>query len=123
MAESCSSCKIRGIRYCLICHTIDTDKGFKYLSRQIRKASAINTYLHNKPVRHLWFGSKYRFFKDSEEPTIKLNFKVLTMIPPCQDLQAEHMNMRIIDCIHCYVLMEEGPGHRLIVVLHLLVAD
>jgi len=41
----------------------------------------------------------------------------------CQDLQAEHMNMRIMDCINCYVLMEEGPAHRLIAVLHPLGAD
>jgi len=43
--------------------------------------------------------------------------------PKCQVLQAEHMNMRIIECIDCYVLMEEGPAHRLIVVLHPLGAD
>jgi len=40
-----------------------------------------------------------------------------------QDLQAEHMNMRIIDCIDCYILMEEGPARRLIIVLHPLSAD
>jgi len=33
------------------------------------------------------------------------------------------MNMRIIDCIGCYILMEEGPAYRLIVVLHPLDAD
>jgi len=26
--------------------------------------------------------------------------------------------MRIIDCIDFYILMEEGPAHRLIIVLH-----
>ena len=31
--------------------------------------------------------------------------------------------MRIIDCIDCYILIEEGPAHRLIVVLHPLGAD
>jgi len=31
--------------------------------------------------------------------------------------------MRVIDCIDFYVLMEEGPAHRLIVVLHPLSAD
>jgi len=31
--------------------------------------------------------------------------------------------MRIIDCIDFYVLMEEEPAHRLIIVLHLLGAD
>jgi len=40
-----------------------------------------------------------------------------------QVLQAEHMNMRIIERIYFYVLMEEGPAHRLIVVLHPLSAD
>ena len=33
------------------------------------------------------------------------------------------MNMRVIDCIDCYIIMEEGPAHRLIVVLHSLGAD
>jgi len=41
----------------------------------------------------------------------------------CSDLQAEHMNMRIIDCIDFCVLIEEGPAHRLIVMLHPLGAD
>jgi hypothetical protein len=34
-----------------------------------------------------------------------------------QDLQAEHINMRVIDCINYSHLMEEGPAHRLIIVL------
>jgi len=33
------------------------------------------------------------------------------------------MSMRIIDCIDFYILMEEGPAHRLIIVLHPLGAD
>jgi hypothetical protein len=33
----------------------------------------------------------------------------------CQDLQAEHMNMRVIDCINdYYAIMEVGPAHSLI---------
>jgi len=31
--------------------------------------------------------------------------------------------MRVIDCIDNYCLMEEGPAHRFIIVLHLLGAD
>jgi hypothetical protein len=41
----------------------------------------------------------------------------------CQDLQVEHMNMRVIDCLDCNYLMEEGPAHRLIVVLRPLGTD
>jgi hypothetical protein len=41
----------------------------------------------------------------------------------CQDLQAEHMNMRIIDCIDNYDIMEGGPAHRLIIVLRPLGTD
>ena len=33
------------------------------------------------------------------------------------------MNMRVISCIDYYVLIEERPAHRLIIVLHLLGAD
>ena len=33
------------------------------------------------------------------------------------------MNMRIIECIDFYVLIEEGSAHRLIIVLHPLGAD
>jgi len=33
------------------------------------------------------------------------------------------MNIRIIDCIDSIALMEEGPAHRFIIVLHLLGAD
>jgi len=31
--------------------------------------------------------------------------------------------MKIIDCIDFYILIEEGPAHRLIIVLHPLGAD
>ena len=31
--------------------------------------------------------------------------------------------MRIIECVNFYLLIEEGPAHRLIVVLHPLGAD
>jgi len=31
--------------------------------------------------------------------------------------------MRVVVCINFYVLMEEGPAHRLIVVLHPLSVD
>ena len=41
----------------------------------------------------------------------------------CQDLQAEHMNMRIIDYIDYYCLMEGGPTHRLITVFCPLSTD
>jgi hypothetical protein len=32
----------------------------------------------------------------------------------CQYLQAEHMDMRVIDCIDCSLFMEVGPAHSLI---------
>jgi hypothetical protein len=33
----------------------------------------------------------------------------------CQDLQAEQLNMRVVDCIDdSYFSMEMGPAHRLI---------
>jgi len=33
------------------------------------------------------------------------------------------MNIRVTDCIDCYILMEEGLAYRFIIVLHLLGAD
>jgi hypothetical protein len=50
-------------------------------------------------------------------------YKSLSRLITCQDLQAEHMDMRVNDCINCYVLMEGGPAHRLIVVLSPLGTD
>jgi hypothetical protein len=42
----------------------------------------------------------------------------------CQDLQAEHIEHEVlIDCIDYSLLMEEGPAHRLIVVLRPLGKD
>jgi len=52
--------------------------------------------------------------------SVVLEFTALLVQPQywkCQGLQAEHMNMRIIECIDCSVLMEEGLAYRLIVVL------
>ena len=45
------------------------------------------------------------------------------LILSSQDLQAEHITMRVIDCINYCYLMEGGPAHRLIKVLRPLSAD
>jgi len=55
--------------------------------------------------------------------TLHTVYNMAKLIKKCRVLQAEHMDMMVIDCIHCYVLIEEGPAHRLIVVLHPLSAD
>jgi hypothetical protein len=46
---------------CLVCRAIDADRGCKYLSRQIRKPSAINTYLQNKRMNTFGLGPSIVF--------------------------------------------------------------
>jgi hypothetical protein len=42
-------------------------------------------------------------------------FKELSGLITCQDLQAEHVDMRVINCINgCYAIIDVGSAHSLI---------